>query len=118
MLLIKAAKKIVVYLKYTRSLGLRFPPCCDYDYNTGVSMIMGFSDASDADCLITRHSTGGHVLFVRPGTTLWKVGRQPIVTLSTAESELMQLGMAVQDVKHLCKLLDGLGFPQIETKIY
>ena len=57
-------------------------------------------------------------MFVGPGTTLWKVGRQPIVTLSTAESELMQLGMAVQDVKHLRELLDGLGFPQVVTKVY
>lgn len=116
--LIKAAKKIVAYLKYTRTLGLRFASCSDYDYDKGVSMVVGFSDASDADCLITRRSTGGHVLFVGPSTTLWKVGRQQIVTLSTAESELMQLGMAVQDVKHLRELLDSLGFPQMKTKIY
>eukprot|EP00961_Rhodomonas_salina_P016439 221262-Rhodomonas_salina.2 len=29
--LIKAAKKIVAYLKYTRTLGLQFAQCCDYD---------------------------------------------------------------------------------------
>ncbi len=81
-------------------------------------MVTGFTDASDADCLITRRSTGGHVLFIGPGATLWKVGRQPIVTLSTAESELIQIGMTVQDAKHLRDLLLNLGFPQQTTKIH
>eukprot|EP00961_Rhodomonas_salina_P131899 1775531-Rhodomonas_salina.1 len=49
--LIKAAKKIIAYLKYTRTLGLRFTPCGDYEYDKGVSMVTGFTDASDADCL-------------------------------------------------------------------
>lgn len=118
----KAAKKILADLKYTRTLGLCFAPCKEDDYYKGscISMVTGFSNACYADCLITLRSTGGHVLFIWPGVTslLWKVGRQQIVTLSTAESELLQLGMAVQDVKHLHEVLDGLGFPQVVTKIH
>ncbi len=46
---------------------------------------------------------------------MWKVGRQPIVTLSTTESELIQIGMCVQDVQYLHDVLEGLGFPQETT---
>eukprot|EP00961_Rhodomonas_salina_P226761 3066177-Rhodomonas_salina.1 len=115
--LVKQAKKLLAYLKHTRTLGLRFAKCGPDDYDKGLSMITAYADASDADCLITRRSTGGHVLFIGPGTTLWKIGRQPIVTLSTAESELMQIAMAIQDVKHVRDVLEGLGFPQVNTVI-
>jgi hypothetical protein len=115
--LVKAGKKVISYLKHTLTMGLRFSrPDCPERIERN-SIVTGYVDASDADCLITRRSTGGHVLFIGPGLTLWKVGRQPIVTLSTAESELLQIGMAVQDVKHLNDLLDGLGFPQIGSTL-
>ncbi len=56
--LIKAAKKILADLKYTRKLGLQFRrsgnDCTDWD---SFSMITWYMDASDTDCLIMRLST-------------------------------------------------------------
>ncbi len=58
------------------------------------------------------------MLFIGLGATVWKVGQQPIVTLSSAESELIQMGMAIQDAKHLRSILDGLGFPKEVVRLY
>ena len=115
--LVKSAKKVVRYMKHSRKLGLRFARYKPEFNGEGFSMVVAYTDASDADCLITRRSTGGHVLLVGPCPTMWKVGRQPIVTLSTAESELIQIGMCVQDVQYLRDVLQGLGFPQVTTVI-
>ncbi len=58
------------------------------------------------------------MLFVGSGTTVWKVGRQALVTLLTAESEFIQMSAAVQDIRHILDLLDGLGFLQTVSKLY
>eukprot|EP00961_Rhodomonas_salina_P059992 805685-Rhodomonas_salina.1 len=113
--LVKQAKKLLCYLKYSRELGLRF---AKHPRVSDLSFVTAYMDASDADCLITRKSAGGHILFIGLGLTVWKVGQSPIVTLSTAESELVQICMAVQDVKHLHDILEGLGFPQETTRMH
>lgn len=111
----KAAKKVLVYLFHTRHLGIRFTSGINFN---GLSILSGYVDASDADCLVTRRSTGGHVLFFGSSPTSWKCGQQKLVTLSTAESELVQVSMSIQEIKHMRDLLDNLGFPQETTRLY
>ncbi len=57
-------------------------------------------------------------MFVGLGATIWKIGQQSFVTLSSAESELLQISMAVQDCKHLLNILNGLGFPEETALMY
>eukprot|EP00961_Rhodomonas_salina_P152935 2058736-Rhodomonas_salina.1 len=94
MTLVKAAKRLLCYLKYSRELGLCFSKAIRNSY---LSFVTAFMDASDADCVITRKSTGGHILFISLGPTVWKVGQSPVTTLSTAESELMQIAATVHN---------------------
>ncbi len=56
------------------------------EQESDLSIITRYIDASDVDCLITHKSTEVH--------TMWKIGQSPVVTLSTAESELVQIGIA------------------------
>eukprot|EP00961_Rhodomonas_salina_P253124 3420750-Rhodomonas_salina.1 len=50
MTLVKAAKRLLCYLKYSRELGLRFSKAIR---NSDLSFVTAFMDASDADCVIT-----------------------------------------------------------------
>jgi hypothetical protein len=50
-----------------------------------------FADASLADRLPSRHSTGGHTVFVAGGTVMWKTKKQPFVALSSTEAEFANL---------------------------
>jgi hypothetical protein len=115
--LVKAVKRIIVYLKLSCTLGLRLSQPDNEESSEGNMIVTEYVDASDADCLITHRSTIGQVLFIGQGITLWKVGCPPFATLSMAESHPLQIGMAVQDVKHPNDLLEGLGFPQVQAKL-
>jgi hypothetical protein len=47
----------------------------------------------------------------------WKSGRLPLVTLSSAESEYVQITLACQEIIYLREMLDDLGYPQGATVI-
>lgn len=49
---------------------------------------------------------------------VWKSGRLPLVTLSSAESEYVQLTLACQEILHLREVLQTLGFEQAPTEIF
>eukprot|EP00961_Rhodomonas_salina_P042920 577225-Rhodomonas_salina.1 len=48
----------------------------------------------------------------------WKSGRLPLVTLSSAESEYVQITLACQEIVYLREILDNLGFEQSATVLY
>ena len=57
-----------------------------------------YADAAFADRELTRHSTGGHIVFAAGAPLHWKTKRQTIVALSSTEAEFMNLtptGMAL-----------------------
>eukprot|EP00961_Rhodomonas_salina_P071220 956670-Rhodomonas_salina.1 len=56
--LLKAAKKLLLYLKYTRLLGIRFSR--DDPKGHGINTLSCYVDSSDGDDRITRRSTGGY----------------------------------------------------------
>ena len=114
--LLAAVNKVWLYLKFTKDLGIRFAP--DDAFNYGLNTLVCYSDASDADCLITRRSTGGHALFFNSSPTAWRSKRQNLASLSTMDSETVEVCAAVQQVKHVQNILAGLGFPQTSTPIH
>jgi hypothetical protein len=77
-------KRILRYLKGTKTLKLSYT-------STNPTSLIGYSDASFADDKITRRSTGGYLFKMSNGAISWRSKKQEIVTLSTAEAELVSL---------------------------
>jgi hypothetical protein len=101
-------KHLYRYLKGTKSYGIElgghFAP---NDMN-----LMAFGDASLADRLPTRHSTGGHVVFVAGGPVQWKTKKQTFVALSTTEAEFTNLTPTALSAKWVAKILEDCGAKQ------
>lgn len=75
-------------------------------------MARTYADASLADRLPSRHSTGGHVVFVAGAPVLWKTKKQTFVALSTTEAEFANLTPAALSAKWVGKILEECGAPQ------
>jgi len=114
--LLKAAKKLLLYLKYTRLLGIRFSR--DDPKGHGINTLSCYVDSSDGDDRITRRSTGGYALFFNSSPAAFRSMLQRLATLSSCESELVQLSTAVQEIKHVRELLELLGFAQEAVKVF
>ena len=85
-----AAKRILRYMKETKSIGIQF--------NRDESLeLYGYCDADWAGELDSRRSTTGYVFMLAGGAISWKVKAQPTVALSSAEAEYMALSAAVQE---------------------
>jgi hypothetical protein len=84
-----AAKRVLRYIKGT----------LDYKiiYKKNSMNPISYSDASYADDVETRKSTSGFVLMMNGGPIFWKSKKQPIVSLSSAESELIALTSAAKE---------------------
>lgn len=114
--LMAAVNKVWRYLSYTKELGIRFTPEDSMGY--GLNTLVGYTDASDADCRLTRRSTGGHALFFTSSPTSWRSKRHNLTGLSTMDSETVELCAATQQIKHVRHILEGLGFPQLATPVH
>ena len=72
-------------------------------------------DASHADHVDTRRSTGSYVFILAGNAISYKSGCQPIVTLSSTEAEYVALTLAAKEaiaVNHLLKELHYLHLPK------
>jgi len=116
MQLITAAKRVFRYLRGTPARGIHFPSrnTCPF----GKHVLYSYADASDSDCKVTARSSGGHILFVNGAPVAWKSGRQPIVTLSSAESEYVQATAACTEIIYVRGLLERMGVSQPCTVLY
>jgi len=112
--LIEKLRKIFRYLKATKDYGIRIHA---HDPLGHGAKLYTFVDASDADCKFTRRSTGGYVIYFNGTPIAWRSARQPLVTLSTAESEYVQATLACQEVLCLRRLFEQLGEPQDEPTL-
>jgi hypothetical protein len=68
--------------------------------------LQGFSDADFAGCSMTSRRTFGVAVTFRGQLVHWRSKRQPIVTTSTTEAELVALNLCALQVQWL-KLLLG-----------
>jgi len=90
------ARCVIRYLKATKSLRLVL--------GGDNSSLCGYSDADWASNL-DRHSISGFAFFLGNGAVSWSSKKQPIVTLSSTESEYVALTHAAKDVIWIQKLL-------------
>jgi hypothetical protein len=85
----QAARRVIHYLKETKSLRLVLG-----GENIGLS---GYSDVDWASQL-HRHSMSGFTFFLGKGAVSWSSKKQPIVTLSSTESEYVALTHSSKDI--------------------
>lgn len=76
---------LLEYLSATKYFALQ----CDG--NTPPNIGIGYSDASIADEVYTRHRSHGYILSLYGGLITWKAQKQKTVTTSFTESELLAL---------------------------
>lgn len=102
---LKAAHKVVHYLKGTVGLGLF------YSVNSDLRL-QAFTDADWSSCVDTRRSTSGYCMFLGGSVISWKSKKQDVVSYSSAESEYRAMAFAGKEIDWLLKLLTELQVPQ------
>ena len=109
------AKEHVAVLKYlwrymagTKSLGLR---AGGRQYISNLHL-HAYGDASFADDLLTRISTGGHMVFLTGCPIIWKSRKQTIVTISTTEAEFINLTPIALSIKWIAEICVEAGYLQ------
>lgn len=97
--------------------------------NTDMGIILGgrmsprdmdmraFGDASYADDPSTRHSTGGHIVFIAGGPVYWKSKKQAFVTTSTTEAEFTNLVPTAKSLQWIAHMMEELGYAQPPLKV-
>jgi hypothetical protein len=113
-ILLNHLKRVLRYLKGTKDMGMRMYAHDPLGHGPKLTV---YVDASDADCKVTRRSTGGYVIYYNGTPIAWRSARQPLVTLSTAESEYVQATLACQEILALRHLYEELGFPMDEPTV-
>ncbi|CAJ2639996.1 unnamed protein product [Trifolium pratense] len=109
---LKAAKRILRYIKGTTNLGLYYSISDDYK-------LVGYSDSDWGGDVDDRKSTSGFVFYIGNTAFTWMSKKQPIVTLSTCEAEYVAATSCVCHAIWLRNLLKELSLPQKEpTKIF
>jgi hypothetical protein len=96
---LKAAVKVVKYLKTTKKSRLRL--------GGSHLNIQGY-----ADNLEDRKSTSGHLITLGTSPIIWQTKKQPIVALSTTEAEYIAATSAVTEIMWLRNLLEELNLLQ------
>ncbi|GMI70037.1 cysteine-rich RLK (RECEPTOR-like protein kinase) 8 [Hibiscus trionum] len=102
---IKAAKRILRYLKGTIDFGLFYSSSHDFQ-------LMGFCDSDFAGDIDDRKSTSGFLFFLGDCCISWSSKKQPIVTLSTCEVEYVASISCTCHAIWLKRLVKELHLPQ------
>jgi hypothetical protein len=100
--LLKCAERTLRYLGKTKNLSLTY---CGTDKASEQTLVLGYSDADYAGCMSTAKSTSGMLITYQGLPIYWRSKRQPIVTISTAEAELVALTDTALQVQWLQMLL-------------
>ena len=111
----KAARCTLLYLRTTRELGIEYhqknmlkneqlvTATTDEQYDSHYEAAV---DASFADDRETYRSTSGFVIWFGCSPIDWECKRQPLVTMSTMESEYVAASKCVLSIRFLHKFLD------------
>ncbi|MDA2987416.1 MAG: reverse transcriptase domain-containing protein, partial [Actinomycetota bacterium] len=97
--LYEQAIRVLLYLDKHPEVGLRYEP--------SASRMYGMSDSDWA----VKHSTSGWVFTFMRAAISWGSKKQPVVSLSSCEAEIMAASEAAKEALHLRALLDELGVP-------
>ena len=102
---LKAAKRVVRYLKGTRNLGITYR-----GGTQGFLNIDSYADSNYAGDLETRRSTTGYVVFMAGGPVVWRAQRQKSVTLSSTEAEYYALSGIARELSWIRQFLTEVGY--------
>jgi hypothetical protein len=110
---IKATKRVLRYLKGTRTIGITFG---GKEYHNTLH-IHGYTDSDHAGCLDTRKSTSGYVFFIVGGPFAWRSKRQTAIALSSTEAEYYVLSNASREATWIRRLLEDMDYRQSDATI-
>jgi hypothetical protein len=96
---LKAADRVIEYLYSTRFLGIQYGGC-----EKGSQALLIAGDASFADDQTDRKSTHGYIITLFGGPIHWKSSKQPTVSTSTTEAELLVLELTAKEAMALKRL--------------
>ena len=99
---LRAAYRILSYLKYTVGQGLLFT-------REGGLSLEAYTDSDWAGSVIDRRSTSGYCTFLGGSLVTWRSKKQKEVSLSSAEAELRALKRGVSECRWLKHLLEDIG---------
>lgn len=99
-----AVDHLLEYISSTKYLALQF------DGDTPPNICIGYSDASFADEIPSRHSSHGYAFSLYGGLITWKAQKQRTVTTSTTESELLALSQAGRELIWWKRFFKSIGF--------
>ena len=102
---LKAAQKVVHYLKGTIGLGLFYSSKSDY-------CLKAYTDGDWGSCVDSRRSTSGICMFLGDSLISWKSKKQDMASNSSAESEYRAMAMGSREIAWLVKLLAEFQVPQ------
>lgn len=94
-------KRIFKYLRQNPDSGVMFK-------KTGEIKLDAYCDSSFADDRETRKSTTGFIILMSGGALTWSSRKQPIVTLSTTESEFVAAADCTKEVLYLKHLIEEI----------
>jgi len=98
-----AIKWVLQYLKGSANVSLCFSRDCDQS-----ALLEGFTDADYAADLDKRRSLSSYIFHLYDNVVSWKVALQPVVALSTTESEYISVGEAVKKAVWLKRIVGEL----------
>ena len=99
---LKAAKRILKYLKGTTNVGLWYPSHCPIH-------LIGYSDSDFAGCKLDRKSTSATCHLLGSSLISWHSKKQACVALSTAEVEYIAAGSCCSQILWLKQQLEDFG---------
>ncbi|XP_068504649.1 secreted RxLR effector protein 161-like [Phaseolus vulgaris] len=99
---LKAAKRILKYLKGTISMGLWYPSLSPIH-------LVGFSDSDFAGCKLDRKSTSGTCHLLGSSLISWHSKKQACVALSIAEAEYIAAGSCCAQILWFKQQLEDFG---------
>jgi len=99
---LKAAKKILKYLKGTINMGLWYP-------SLSPIYLVGYSDSDFTGCKLDRKRTSGTCHLLGSSLILWHSKKQACVALSTAEAEYIAVGSCCAQILWIKQQLEDFG---------
>ena len=107
-----AAKRILRYLKGTKSLAIKYSAQSDEGLlQENKNLLHGYADAAYAN-MDDYKSTSGYVFIVGGGAITWRSKKQTTVALSSTEAEYVALSEAGREACWLQNLYDEIGYTQ------
>jgi hypothetical protein len=118
---LRCANRVLSYLQTTKYYAIEFLGSAEQsaEVETGDEEVLQLSsDASFADDPETRRSTQGYLMKLFRGPIMWKSSKQPTVTTSTTEAELLSLSHTAKETIGLYRLFAQIEFdPEQQPRI-